>query len=704
MGECLWLSLRLENELVNRALRGKLRRARFVLNQGSSREERLLSLRLKLLIFILWTFPIILFADDAAWERLGPPGGMVLTLEVSSSGETVYLGTSDGHIFASTDGARHWELRGRVGTRTDTVISRLLADPSRPEVVYAAAWSQEPGKGGGVFLSEDAGRSWRLLGLGQEAVRALEPAKSDPSDFVAGTHSGVFRSKDAGQTWERISPADDEELQNLDSVAIDPRDANVIYAGTYHLPWKTIDGGKHWSPVVAGLIDDSDIMSLRVDFTNPDRLFLSACSGIYRSENRAAQWTKLQGIPYAARRTHAIVQDPQNTQTLYAATTEGLWVTRDLGETWKRTSPGDWVVNSVLVLRSEAAASARVVLGTEAQGILVSEDAGENFTSSNEGFTHQVVKQLVSDPRDAKHLLMVMQQTVPQILESRDAGHTWIPATQAKKGARESFQFDKAAVDKFYGTPWGWLARMQNGQLWNFDEQVTTWREWKLQFPVGGTTTARKLSARNSRQNNSGGLKSIAHGLPLAFSRSSAFLSVQNALLRCDQGGNCLPLRAFGHIGRVDAVQISTDGSVLTVVADAHFAISRDGGQSASWHDLPAALPQVLWLDYAEGSGQTTVYLGTVEGLYVSANEGVSWTLQQRGLPAGQVETWLRRPNLMAATLREGGLYVSQDDGKSWRRVDLDSERSRFVGSAETDLGTIAIGSQSEGILIWRDR
>ena len=42
----------------------------------------------------------------------------------------------------------------------------------------------------------------------------------------------------------RISPENHEDLRNFDSIAIDPHDPNTIYAGTYHLPWKTVDGGR----------------------------------------------------------------------------------------------------------------------------------------------------------------------------------------------------------------------------------------------------------------------------------------------------------------------------------------------------------------------------------------------------------------------------------------------------------------------------
>ena len=346
-------------------------------------------MRLKAGIGILLIVGSSASAVAQTWSRLGPEGGMVISL--GASGAALYLGTADGHVFASEDGANTWEPRGRVGTRTDAVVTRLVVDARDKKRVFAAVWYQAPGAGGGVFQSEDEGRSWRLAGLEDEAVRALEIAPSQPAVLIAGTRSGVFRSRDGGTKWERISPPGDAELRNVDSLAIDPENPEIIYAGTYHLPWKTTDGGATWKPIPSGLIDDSDIMSLRIDTTNPQRVYLSACSGIYRSENQGAQWTKLQGIPYTARRTQVIVQDPGSPKLLYAGTTEGLWVTRDGGESWKQTTPTDWVVNAIVVLAAGGGRPGRVAIGTE-QGIRVSDDAGESFEPANRGFAHAVVK------------------------------------------------------------------------------------------------------------------------------------------------------------------------------------------------------------------------------------------------------------------------------------------------------------------------
>src|SRR5262249_6085046 len=148
--------------------------------------------------------------------------------------------------------------------------------------------------GGGVFQSDDGGRTWRPAGLAGQAVRALAQAPSDPDRLVAGTLEGVFGSHDGARSWQGLSPESNSQLRNLDSLAIDPRKPDVFYVGTFHLPWKTGDGGRTWAPVHNGMIDDSDVMSLLVDRVNPDLVYASACSGIYRSENSAALWQKIQ--------------------------------------------------------------------------------------------------------------------------------------------------------------------------------------------------------------------------------------------------------------------------------------------------------------------------------------------------------------------------------------------------------------------------
>ena len=81
-----------------------------------------------------------------------------------------------------------------------------------------------------------------------------------------------------------ISPAGSQELHEVESVAIDPANPQIIYAGTWHLPWKTTDGGEHWTNIKQGVIDDSDVFSIIVDPKDRSVVYASACSGIYKSQ------------------------------------------------------------------------------------------------------------------------------------------------------------------------------------------------------------------------------------------------------------------------------------------------------------------------------------------------------------------------------------------------------------------------------------
>ena len=79
------------------------------------------------------------------------------------------------------------------------------------------------------FIVDSVGE---ILSVGEPQSPTRAPHPWVDERLVAGTLEGVFRSRDSGLRWQRISPAGHEELRNFDSLAIDPRDPGIIYAGT----------------------------------------------------------------------------------------------------------------------------------------------------------------------------------------------------------------------------------------------------------------------------------------------------------------------------------------------------------------------------------------------------------------------------------------------------------------------------------------
>ncbi|MGH9679312.1 MAG: WD40/YVTN/BNR-like repeat-containing protein [Candidatus Acidiferrales bacterium] len=158
-----------------------------------------------LMVLVVLLF-LALSARAQGWRQVGPPGGDVESLAaVPGSARTLFLGTSDGHIFGSRDAGEHWELLGRIGEHHDDVIMSMVVDSRSADTLYASSWTLLS-HGGGVYRSVDGGHTWQRIGLAGLVVRAIAQAPSNPDILLAGATDGVYRSEDSGIHWARISP------------------------------------------------------------------------------------------------------------------------------------------------------------------------------------------------------------------------------------------------------------------------------------------------------------------------------------------------------------------------------------------------------------------------------------------------------------------------------------------------------------------
>lgn len=649
---------------------------------------------------------VVLLASASSaqtWRAMGPPGGDVRALAIDPANpQKIYLGTTDGHIFISQDAGEHWKLAGRAGPRQDSVVTAIVVNAKNPQRILASTWTRDEAQGGGVFLSEDGGLTWRASGLVGHAVRALAGAPSNENVFVAGALDGVFRSLDGGATWQRISPEGHAELRNLDSIAIDPREPDTIYAGTFHLPWKTTDGGKTWSAVHSGMIDDSDVMSIAIDRNNHSRILASACSGIYLSEDAAAQWRKVQGIPYSARRTLAILQDPQKPATVYAGTTEGLWRTTTSGAAWSRITPVNWVINSVSVVPRENSSS-RILIGTEQFGVLLSDDGGKQFRESNRGFNHRQIVALALDRIKPDRVLAVLANAIDPIVATSNGGQTWAPLGPG---------LSSRAVKQIYAAPTGWWASLAQGGLMRYDAKRNAW------IVAGKLSDATAIALRDVRVEKRGSTprNSRAAGNnfeeavnDMAFSGKRCYAATDRGLLLSEDLGatwDLLPLGVMPTLP-VRSVRASPDGQNLWIVSLRGLVFSRDAGKTWSWHDLPLSSGGAKWLDSpatAANSGfadpdSDPIYAAAENGLYISRDGGASWKRAGSGLPQLPLQDLAVAGDIALASVRGGGLYLSRDAGKNWERVNGEFAGSSFpVVIAQAGAANIFAASATDGL------
>jgi photosystem II stability/assembly factor-like uncharacterized protein len=181
--------------------------------------------------------------EPFAW-RITPSQDGSLYLVVSRRSEAKDRSVSGvGALYRSTDKADHWqriELPAGV-----TGPTGLEVDPRNPQHLYLTAWGQEEedaDRNGGVFASNDGGKTWQVLFTQSQHVYDLtiDPANPDTL-YITGFDAAAYRSLDRGLHWTRIEGYD---FKWGHRVILDPNDPAQIYITTY--------GGGVWHGPPAG--------------------------------------------------------------------------------------------------------------------------------------------------------------------------------------------------------------------------------------------------------------------------------------------------------------------------------------------------------------------------------------------------------------------------------------------------------------------
>jgi photosystem II stability/assembly factor-like uncharacterized protein len=181
--------------------------------------------------------------EPFAW-RIARDNNGVLYLLISRRSEDGSIGTDkDGAIYRSTDGAEHWTSVAMP--ERANAPNGLAIDPKDPNRLYLATWARatgEHGEGGGIYLSEDAGKTWKQV---LDRDRHIYDITIDPRDskilYAAGFESSAWISRDAGEHWSRI-PGFNFKWGHR--VTPDPENPKAIYITTF--------GGGVWHGSVDG--------------------------------------------------------------------------------------------------------------------------------------------------------------------------------------------------------------------------------------------------------------------------------------------------------------------------------------------------------------------------------------------------------------------------------------------------------------------
>ncbi|MGB3150625.1 MAG: glycosyl hydrolase [Maribacter sp.] len=209
-------------------------------------------------------------------------------------------------VFKSTDGGNNWEKVLYVSPKAGAVD--LIIDRNNPKILYASTWEVQRkawkmwGGGGDskLWKSNDGGDTWTDLTsntgmpappIGKIGVTVSPVDSNRVWAIVEANEGGVFRSDDAGKTWERTN--EERKLRQrafyYSRIYADPWDKETVYClntGFY----KSTDGGKTFDTTIK--VPHGDNHDLWIDPNNPDRMINSNDGGGNVSMNGGESWTE----------------------------------------------------------------------------------------------------------------------------------------------------------------------------------------------------------------------------------------------------------------------------------------------------------------------------------------------------------------------------------------------------------------------------
>jgi photosystem II stability/assembly factor-like uncharacterized protein len=248
----------------------------------------------------------------------------IQVLALPGAADTLYAVLKQEILAKSTDAGLHWSRLAFPGLS----VAYIAGSPREPQTLYAS------GSPGPLYKSMDGGATWATIGAGLPAdfrVEQIAIASAPSTLYAIGVVSSagagsppsewrVYRSADAGATWSAASPL---QTRPILSVTVDPRDAQVVYAGIDSELRKTTDGGATWTTLSRnGFPLCCSFRGVVFDATDTN-LFYALHAAVLRTVDGGASWENVftpSSQTFTASGT--LVLDPTNASRLLVGWSE----------------------------------------------------------------------------------------------------------------------------------------------------------------------------------------------------------------------------------------------------------------------------------------------------------------------------------------------------------------------------------------------
>jgi photosystem II stability/assembly factor-like uncharacterized protein len=499
-----------------------------------------------------------------SWTAVGLPIEMESVVALAFSSTVLYAGTDGSGVFISSDGGDSWipANEGLPTWEADVLGYFRVTSLAVADAVYAGIEGASEGPDpGGVYRSEDGGRSWEPTSLTGVNITSL--AVSGAALYAAKQGSGVLRSLDRGETWTRTGLADMPDVTAL-----------VVYQETVYAVlalaggvWRLSDDGESWMDLGLECWSGASLAVLGTD------LYVGAADGVYRSSDGGESWVLPTQTPTEVKALGVLGT------ALYAGT-EGTGILRseDNGVSWVPVNRG----LTSLHVSALAASDAELFAATLYGGVWRSSDAGESWV--NVGLTNMILTALTRSDRGLYAGALGVERYAGGVFRFAGESSSWIALNQEPGAARDVFSL--VTID-------GAMLAASSGGVHRLDEANDRWTLAGLSDLFCETVVA---SGSMIYVSTSGG------GTYRSYDAGKSWEAI---------GPTNLPaITAFAVAGQ----------TVYAGTSDAGVFRSDDEGES--WVSLSEGLPTEPEYDeehlpiYSLALVGTTLYAGTQEGVF----------------------------------------------------------------------------------------
>ncbi|HXE51756.1 MAG TPA: autotransporter-associated beta strand repeat-containing protein [Tepidisphaeraceae bacterium] len=615
-----------------------------------------------------------------------------------TNASVLYVAAAGGGVWKTVDGGASWTPL--TDNQSTLFMGAIAVAKSNPNVIYAGTGEATNSflsyYGRGVLKSTDGGTTWSLMGNSVFDRHTISQIAVDPTNannlYVAvggggvngvGGNTGVWKSTDGGGTWVNTTTSISSGAQFSD-VEMDPTNPQRLFcavnSGSLSGVYQTTNGATSWTLVAGGLPSGSSVGNPRVAISasNPQVVYASFdnpsnsnAAGIWKSTDGGATWAQPGTVPnYMGGQgwyDTTLIVDPTNSNIAYAGGQTSFIQTTDGGAHWTDISTG--------ATGNNGPHADHHAIGFDANGHLLDGDDGgvwrlDNATPGSILWTDlnsnlQITQFIGGDisPTDPNAALGGSQDngteqfsgnSVWTLREGGDGGTVRIDKQNP------SIVYHEAPIESFGATNF-FRRSADGGQTWtaavngiNALDPQNFYPPFAVD-PTNGSHlvfgTNRVYETTNQGTNwapistpNTNGWTTSGNLDALAFSPSSPGTIYASAgghlFVTTNDGAAWTQHDATGVNGSYAQILVDPSNAQTVYVVTSAFGLphvlrSIDGG--ATWQNLSGNLPNLPTWSIALNPAQGAIYVGNDNGVWVTTNDGTSWSTYQSGMPNVQV-------------------------------------------------------------------